>query len=73
MIIKPELLNVLVELGLTEAQITDLAQRLQANADQYQQTMTYYDQQIAEAQRLKEEAKLKRDAAQDMIAKISVQ
>jgi hypothetical protein len=73
MIIKPELLNVLVELGLTEAQITDLARRLQANADQYQQTMTYYDQQIAEAQRLKEEARVKRDAAQDMIAKISVQ
>jgi hypothetical protein len=73
MIIKPELLNVLTDLGLAEEQIIDLARRLQSNADQHQQAVTYYETQIAQNQRMKAEAEVKRDAALDMIAKISVQ
>lgn len=72
MFIKQELLDVLLGLGLTKDQIIELANRLQANADQHQQAVIYYENQKLEMERLKEEAELKRDAALDMIAKISV-
>lgn len=73
MFIKPQLLSTLTALGLSEAQITELASRLQANADQHQQAVTYYANQITEMTQLKAQAEAKRDAALDMISKISVQ